>query len=114
MKQSPLEREFVTRWQQIGGPELVPEYQFIPARRWRFDFADVLAMVAIELEGGTWRNGRHNRPAGFAADCEKYNAATLAGWQVFRLTADMLRDDPAGHLIPIAMHITETRREVSQ
>lgn len=28
--------------------------------------------------------GRHNRPAGFIADCEKYNAAAIAGWKVLR------------------------------
>ena len=101
MKQSRLERTFETLWRQLGGPELEPEYRFHDTRRWRFDFAIPEQRLAIELEGGTFTGGRHTRGKGFAADCHKYNEAALAGWRVFRLTADMLRDDPFGHLLPV-------------
>jgi hypothetical protein len=40
--------------------------------------------VALEVEGGVFSRGRHVRPAGFIADCEKYNAAAIAGWRVVR------------------------------
>jgi len=30
-------------------------------------------------------------PKGFAEDCRKYNAATLLGWRVYRVTGDMVR-----------------------
>lgn len=75
-----------------NAPPLVREHRFAPPRRWRFDFADPESQVAIELEGGVWSGGRHTRGGGFAADCTKYNAAALAGWTVFRLTAEMLSD----------------------
>jgi hypothetical protein len=48
--------------------------------------------VAIEIEGGVWTGGRHTRGSGFVADCEKYNAAAMAGWTVFRLTAEQVKD----------------------
>ncbi len=73
-------------------PEPDQEYRFHPFRRWRFDFAWPEDKLAVEIEGGTWVNGRHNRPKGFEADCEKYNAATLLGWRVLRFTGDMVRD----------------------
>lgn len=59
-------------------------------RRWKFDAAIPELMVAIEMEGGTWSGGRHIRPAGYEADCEKYNTATLQGWDVYRLVPRML------------------------
>jgi hypothetical protein len=39
----------------------------------------------MEIEGGIWLQGRHNRATGFIADMEKYNEATLSGWRIFRL-----------------------------
>ena len=107
---SELERTFATLWRQLGGPDLVPEYKFHDDRKWRFDFAEPGTLVAVELEGGVHTNGRHVRGAGFIADCIKYNAATADGWAVFRITADMLADDPAAHLEPV-MRVIGWRNE---
>ncbi len=87
-------------------PPLEAEYQFDTDRRWRFDRCDRNAKVAVELEGGVYTAGRHIRPAGFTADCEKYNRAAFLGWAVFRLTHEMMTDDPASHIMPIFDAIT--------
>lgn len=92
---STLERDFALRWATIPrAPELQPEVWFHPARRWRFDFAAREARVAIELDGGIWRGirGGHTSATGAARDREKDFEATLQGWAVVRLTADMARD----------------------
>ncbi len=67
-------------------PAPTPEYRFAPPRRWRFDYAWPHHKVALEVEGGVFSGGRHTRGAGFLNDMEKYNAATLAGWKVLRVT----------------------------
>jgi len=100
---SNLERHFETVWRQLGGPDLEPEYRFHPVRKWRFDFALPDKKIAIEIEGGIHTNGRHNRAAGYSADCEKYNAAALAGWRVFRFTAPMIKDAPITNLTPVVI-----------
>jgi hypothetical protein len=65
-------------------PEI--EYRFHQRRKWRFDYAWPDRLVALEVEGGAWVGGRHNRGLGFLRDIEKYNEAVLAGWCVLRCT----------------------------
>lgn len=94
---SPLEAAFARQIRALKLPEPIREYRFDAERRWRFDFAwpESRHMVAVELEGGIWNNGRHSRATGFIADCEKYNAAQLAGWTVLRFTAEHLKSGEA-------------------
>jgi len=90
---SPLEAQFLQLWQMLGGPELEREYRFEPMRRWRADFAHIASRTLIEIEGGLYQQGRHQRLHGYQADCEKYNWATMTGWRVIRLTSAMLTPD---------------------
>jgi len=82
---SRLEKRFALLWQSLGGPPLEAEFRFNPERRWRADFAHLPSRTLVEVEGGIYVNGRHNRAAGFAADLEKYLEAALSGWRVVRL-----------------------------
>ena len=69
----------------------VQEYKFHPIRRWRFDFAWPEKKLALEVEGGIFRGGRHTSPKGFINDCEKYNTAALMGWTVIRVTSPQIK-----------------------
>lgn len=91
--------EFEVTWESLGGPVLEKEYRFHPDRRWRSDYAHPDSRVLIEIEGGTWVRGRHVRPKGFIADCEKYATAALMGWTVFRLPSEMIDDVWIGQII---------------
>ena len=59
---------------------------FNPPRMWRFDLCWPERMLAVEVEGGIFVQGRHGRGAGMVADMEKYNAAVLAGWRLLRVS----------------------------
>jgi len=98
---SRLEKRFEWLWQTLGGPELEAEFRFHPTRRWRADFAHVESRTLIEIEGGIYVNGRHNRAAGFAADLEKYLEACLAGWRVVRLGPNELTAEVVGRLVAL-------------
>ncbi len=67
------------------------EYRFHPTRRWKSDYANPKLKLILEVEGGTWITGRHNTGTGFIKDCEKYNAASIAGWKILRYTPDQMR-----------------------
>lgn len=55
-------------------------------RRFLLDFAWPEFMVAVEIQGGQWVDGRHNRPDGYENDCIKANLATYQGWRLYRFT----------------------------
>jgi very-short-patch-repair endonuclease len=84
-------------------PEPETEFRFHPTRRWRFDLAWPDLMLAMEVDGGHWVNGRHTRPQGFANDLEKMNAAVLLGWRVLRFTSDQVKDGTALQTIEAAL-----------
>lgn len=73
----------------------VPEYKFHPSRKWRFDYAFPLHMLAVEIEGGLWTNGRHSRGSGAIADLEKYSEAAILGWRLIYATPQDLENGVA-------------------
>lgn len=85
-----------------GIPEPEVEYRFHSVRKWRFDFAwrrgfcNTLYDTALEVDGGIWINGGHNRGAQMLATWEKENEAVCMGWRILRcqpkdlLTLDMV------------------------
>lgn len=81
---SKPELQLAAALKEAGVRDWVEEHRFHPTRKWRFDFAWPSHQVAVEVEGGAFSGGRHTRGMGFVADCEKYNAAVLAGWLVLR------------------------------
>lgn len=89
-------------------PGYVTEHQFLPPRKWRFDYCWPAQRIALEIEGGAWTGGRHTRPKGFIRDLEKYNAAALAGWLLLRVTPQQLRDGEAAVLVVRAMKTRTT------
>jgi hypothetical protein len=71
-------------WQAYGLPVPKREFKFYPTRKWRFDFAWPDKLLAVELEGAVWVQGRHTRGTGYTDDMEKYNAAIELEWRVLR------------------------------
>jgi very-short-patch-repair endonuclease len=85
-KKSDAEELFAQQLELSDLPPHEYNYQFHPERKWEIDFAWPEQKVALEVEG--W--GRHQTWQGFRNDCEKYNEATMLGWKVFRVPADLI------------------------
>lgn len=83
----------VAAWCGVRGfPAPTTEHIFARPRRWRFDLAWVDLKVAVEFQGGLYNRGRHVRPAGFAADCEKFSEAAIRGWKLLLATYPQVKD----------------------
>lgn len=92
---SELEETLAAHIRYAGLPQPEREYRFHKTRRWRFDMAYPSRKLAIEVEGGTWINGRHNRGSGSIKDMDKYNAAALDGWRVLRFSGNHIKSGDA-------------------
>lgn len=90
------------------------EHRFHEVRRWRFDFAWPDIKLAVEVEGGTFTNGRHSRGIGMRKDMEKYNTAQEMGWRVLRYDGELIKTGIASAQIERMIHMlrgaAETRK----
>lgn len=114
---SYLEKMLETQIRALKMPEPIREYRFgaVAAggtgkdlrhrlsvsgmKDWRFDFCWPDIRFAVEVEGGGWVNGGHNRGKGFAKDLEKYHAAMKLGYTVYRCDGNLIKSGKAIQLI---------------
>ena len=71
--------------------EFEREFKFHPERKWKADFHITGKHILVEVEGGIWSGGRHTRAKGYLGDLEKYNTATMMGYQVIRFSTEQVK-----------------------
>ena len=99
------ERWFETQWKRIGGQKYKHDKRFHPTRMWRFDYQWSNIKVALEVDGG----GHKMYWSKYKNDVEKMNAALFLGWQVFRVTTDMIRNDDVEFLERLKEYIEKQK-----
>ena len=105
MKRSAPEAELELQMRAVGLHPNV-EVRFHKERKWRLDFYFPTEVpLAVEVEGGMFIQGRHTRGAGFQADIDKYNALTLAGIRLLRVTPQMVKSGEALRLVEQALGV---------
>lgn len=109
---SKLEDTLLYQIRSAGLPDPERGWRFQPPRRWRLDLAWPDVRLAVEIQGGTWANGRHVRGEGYENDREKANNAQLAGWLVLEVTAAMVEDGRALEYIERGLATTRPARGV--
>jgi len=103
MKEPSKSDELAAQVRMGGLPEGVREFRFHPSRRWRFDLCWPALHLAVEVDGGAWVNGRHNRASGWLRDQEKLNEACVLGWRVLHVTPRQVDGWEAFELVERAM-----------
>ena len=87
------EEAFALQLDAVGVPYL-REFKFQADRRFRFDFAFVPQLVAVEIDGAVHRIKKR-----FFSDREKRNLAVLGGWSVLHAGPDQVRSGEALDLL---------------
>lgn len=90
-------------------PEPFYEHHFHPERRWRFDLSWPHNKVAVEVDGGIWIRGGHNRGAQMKKDWEKRNAAAALGWRILYFEPEDLCTTDTAKMIYLALIQPEGR-----
>lgn len=81
------------------------ETRFHPERRWRLDLSWPDLLIGVEVEGGLYVQGAHNRGPQIESDCLKIDEAQVAGWLILRVTEKMIRSGVALDLIRRAIDL---------
>ncbi len=89
--QSVAEELFLEKLRETDLPMPEAEVRLWDDRKHRVDFVWIQYELVVEIEGGSYVHGRHHRPRGFEADCEKYNRIASEGLCLFRFTPAMIR-----------------------
>ena len=88
-----LKNDFAKLISESAAEPFELEFAFAaPERKWRADIAFPGVRVAIEIDGGTWTLGRHNRPGSVLKDMEKGNGYAARGWVVFHTPWEWIED----------------------
>lgn len=90
---SSLEFQFDILWDELYPDiDLETEVKLIPYRRFKFDYANIPAKVAIEINGQIWHQGGHSTGKSLMRDYEKLNLAQHYGYCVFQLSREMITE----------------------
>lgn len=102
-------------FKEQGIPEPEYEYKFCPDRKWRFDLAwpenpmdykhPINRAIAVEVDGGIWIAGGHNRGAQIKKTWEKENEANCLGWHILKCEPADLCTVQMANLIKRALNL---------
>lgn len=107
-----LKRNLAETVSRKTGAKYEYEYRFAaPERQWRSDIAFPNEKVAVEIDGGTWGYGRHNRAGSILADMEKGNGYSVRGWIVFHLPWEWIDGGRRDRSVQLINDISEIVRK---
>ncbi len=100
MKKHNDYQDIARHWCKIVDiPPPIFEFRFDPDRKYRADMAYPVRSLLIEVEGGVFIRGRHNRCIGFLSDMEKYNLMACKGYYLLRFTPQQVKNGEAFKVI---------------
>jgi hypothetical protein len=90
------ERRLMLLMERAKMPPVHMQVGLVEGRKFRYDLViGEPFKVAVEVQGGQWIRGRHNRPQGVETDSEKSALAQERGYIVLHVTPAMISDGRA-------------------
>ena len=99
-----------------GTPLPVRQYEFAKCigRKFRADAAWLDERLVVEINGGIWRNGRHNTGIGYENDMERNALAVGLGFRVMQFSPRHVRSGWALQMIRVALGLDDLTREMTR
>lgn len=99
-KLTGYQREYRFAMEHVGGGKGIRDrLKDAGLKDWRFDFVFLDKKLAVEVEGGIYVNGRHNRGKGFEEDLKKYHEAMKLGFDVYRVGEKLIKSGEAVQMV---------------
>ena len=110
MSKSYLEDKFQEKWENFY-PDipLLRDYKLLEHRRFKADFVHLQSKTAIEIQGGVWVGGRHNRGLGYINDCKRMLELISNGWTVIYLVKEMFNEEFLEKIAGVIRHGNKSR-----
>lgn len=104
---NPAEELLAVHLAELGlGKKVERQYEYVPGRGFKADFAVPLRHLLIEITGGIYTKQAHGSVTGILADNERLNLATRHGWRMLRFTPDQVSDGSAKAFVAEVLGVT--------
>ena len=100
-------------FKEIGLPEPVFEFVYIPNRKFRLDIAFPEWRVGLEVQGGLFIKAAHSTGAGIRRDMEKRNLGILEGWSVLECEPENVCMAETAWMIKMALQLKGWKNDQS-
>lgn len=98
------------RFDELGFPDGRTDKHGRPKlRQWKFDFAWPEYRVAVEIQGGMFVAGRHNRGGALAVESEKMRAACKQNWLVLPITTKEITKARLPDMVAEVLYVLDAR-----
>lgn len=111
MKLPHYEREYRFAAHHVGlGKGIRQRLEDADMQDWRYDFFFPDYDLAVELNGGTWVNGGHNRGNHLQSEYRKINASALLGHTLLIFDTGMVKSGEAVQRVKAIIDLIDAKR----